>query len=101
MESENLIASVTEKGKLFQELLVHPEIISFRGEGLMLAIQLKDFDFNKKVIDRCIENGVIVDWFLHCSDSMRIAPPLTISEIEIRKACNIIVEAIDAITNEN
>jgi acetylornithine/succinyldiaminopimelate/putrescine aminotransferase len=101
MESENLIASVTEKGKLFQELLVHPEIISFRGEGLMLAIQLKDFDFNKKVIDRCIENGVIVDWFLHCSDSMRIAPPLTISEIEIRKACNIIVEAIDAIANEN
>ncbi|MEY2799816.1 MAG: hypothetical protein RI934_804 [Bacteroidota bacterium] len=101
MESENLITSVTEKGKLFQELLVHPEIISFRGEGLMLAIQLKDFDFNKKVIDRCIENGVIVDWFLHCSDSMRIAPPLTISEIEIRKACNIIVEAIDAITNEN
>lgn len=101
MESENLITSVTEKGKLFQELLVHPEIISFRGEGLMLAIQLKDFDFNKKVIDRCIENGVIVDWFLHCSDSMRIAPPLTISEIEIRKACNIIVEAIDAIANEN
>lgn len=101
MESENLIASVLEKGKLFQELLVHPEIISFRGQGLMLAIQLKDFDFNKKVIDRCIENGVIVDWFLHCSDSMRIAPPLTISEIEIRKACNIIVEAIDAIANEN
>ena len=101
MESENLIESVTEKGKLFQELLVHPEIISFRGEGLMLAIQLKDFEFNKKVIDRCIENGVIVDWFLHCSDSMRIAPPLTISEIEIRKACKIIIEAIDAIANEN
>lgn len=101
MESENLIESVTEKGKRFQELLVHPEIISFRGEGLMLAIQLKDFDFNKKVIDRCIENGIIVDWFLHCSDSMRIAPPLTISEIEIRKACKIIIEAIDAIANEN
>lgn len=101
MESENLIETVTEKGKLFQELLVHPEIISFRGEGLMLAIQLKDFDFNKKAIDRCIENGVIVDWFLHCSDSMRIAPPLTIREIEIRKACKIIIEAIDAIANEN
>lgn len=101
MESENLIESVTEKGKLFQELLVHPEIISFRGEGLMLAIQLKDFDFNKKAIDRCIENGVIVDWFLHCSDSMRIAPPLTIREIEIRKACKIIIEAIDTIANEN
>ena len=101
METENLISSVIEKGKRFQELLVHPEIISFRGQGLMLAIQLKDFDFNKKVIDRCIENGVIVDWFLHCSDSMRIAPPLTISEIEIVKACKIIIDAIDSISKEN
>ena len=101
MEKENLISSVIEKGKRFQELLVHPEIISFRGQGLMLAIQLKDFDFNKKVIDRCIENGVIVDWFLHCSDSMRIAPPLTISEIEIVKACKIIIDAIDSISKEN
>lgn len=101
METENLISSVIEKGKRFQELLVHPEIISFRGQGLMLAIQLKDFDFNKKVIDRCIENGVIVDWFLHCNDSMRIAPPLTISEIEIVKACKIIIDAIDSISKEN
>ena len=101
MEKENLISSVIEKGKRFQELLVHPEIISFRGQGLMLAIQLKDFDFNKKVIDKCIENGVIVDWFLHCSDSMRIAPPLTISEIEIVKACKIIIDAIDSISKEN
>ncbi len=101
METENLISSVIEKGKRFQELLVHPEIISFRGQGLMLAIQLKDFDFNKKVIDKCIENGVIVDWFLHCSDSMRIAPPLTISEIEIVKACKIIIDAIDSISKEN
>lgn len=101
MEKENLISSVIEKGKRFQELLVHPEIISFRGQGLMLAIQLKDFDFNKKVIDKCIENGVIVDWFLHCNDSMRIAPPLTISEIEIVKACKIIIDAIDSISKEN
>lgn len=101
METENLISSVIEKGKRFQELLVHPEIISFRGQGLMLAIQLKDFNFNKKVIDKCIENGVIVDWFLHCSDSMRIAPPLTISEIEIVKACKIIIDAIDSISKEN
>jgi acetylornithine/succinyldiaminopimelate/putrescine aminotransferase len=101
LESENLIESVIDKGNLFKTLLIHPEIIGVRGQGLMLAVQLKDFEFNKKVIDECIENGLIVDWFLHCDDSMRIAPPLTISSEEIQSACAIILAAIEKISNKN
>jgi len=101
LESENLIESVIDKGNLFKTLLIHPEIIAVRGQGLMLAMQLKDFEFNKKVIDECIENGLIVDWFLHCDDSMRIAPPLTISTEEIQSACAIILAAIEKISNKN
>jgi acetylornithine/succinyldiaminopimelate/putrescine aminotransferase len=101
LESENLIESVIDKGNLFKTLMIHPEIIGVRGQGLMLAVQLKDFEFNKKVIDECIENGLIVDWFLHCDDSMRIAPPLTISSEEIQSACAIILAAIEKISNKN
>ncbi len=101
LESENLIESVIDKGNLFKTLLIHPEIIAFRGQGLMLAIQLKDFEFNKRVIDECIENGLIVDWFLHCDDSMRIAPPLTISTEEIQSACGIILTAIEKMASQN
>lgn len=101
LESENLIESVIEKGDLFKSLLIHPEIIAVRGQGLMLAMQLKDFEFNKKVIDECIENGLIVDWFLHCGDSMRIAPPLTISTEEIKSACAIILAALEKISAKN
>ncbi len=101
LESENLIESVIDKGNLFKTLLIHPEIIGVRGQGLMLAVQLKDFEFNKRVIDECIENGLIVDWFLHCDDSMRIAPPLTISTEEIQSACAIILAAIEKIYNKN
>ncbi len=93
--NENLIESVEAKSKLFHQLLVHRTIKEVRGKGLMLAIELESFEFNKKVIDRCIENGVVVDWFLHCSNSMRIAPPLIITEDEIRKACEVILEAIN------
>ena len=46
------------------------------------------------MIDRCIENGIITDWFLHCSDAMRLAPPLIITKEQIRHACNVIIEAI-------
>jgi len=91
---ENLCEPVEEKGELFRSLLIHPAIKEIRGKGLMLAIELENFALNKKIIDRCIANGVIVDWFLHCSNSMRIAPPLVITADEISKACVVILEAI-------
>jgi len=92
--NEQLIGAVDEKEALFRELLVHPQIKDIRGKGLMLAIEFEHFDLNKKIIDRCIENGIITDWFLHCSNSMRIAPPLIITHEQIEKACTVILEAI-------
>lgn len=93
--NDNLVEQVDAKAALFRELLIHPAIKEFRGKGLMVAIELESFELNKKIIDRCIENGVVVDWFLHCSNSMRIAPPLIVKEDEIRKACAVILEAIE------
>ncbi len=95
IQSEKLVDAVEQKGAIFRKLLVHPGIREVRIIGLMIAVEFKDFDFNKKIIDRCIEHGIITDWFLHCDHSMRIAPPLIITENEIEKACNVIIEAID------
>ena len=92
---EKLASQVQEKENLFRQLLRHPAIKEVRGKGLMLAIELENFQLNKKIIDRCIENGVVVDWFLHCSNSMRIAPPLIISDDQINKACAVIIGAIN------
>ncbi|MDB5089044.1 MAG: aspartate aminotransferase family protein [Mucilaginibacter sp.] len=92
--NEKLIVDVAEKETLFKSLLIHPAIKEVRGKGLMLAAEFESFELNKKIIDRCIENGVITDWFLHCSNSMRIAPPLIITHDEIKKACNVILEAV-------
>jgi acetylornithine/succinyldiaminopimelate/putrescine aminotransferase len=92
--NENLPDAVAEKEVQFRKMLVHPAIKEVRGKGLMLAIELESFELNKKIIDRCIENGVITDWFLHCSNAMRIAPPLIITHHEIKKACEVILEAI-------
>lgn len=92
---EELIKDVPQKENLFRELLVHPKIKEVRGKGLMLGIQLSNFDQVENVSKRCVENGVIVDWFLHCETTLRVAPPLIITEEEIRKACAVILEAID------
>ncbi|QJD94712.1 aspartate aminotransferase family protein [Mucilaginibacter robiniae] len=93
--NDNLVEQVASKEALFKERLNHPAIKQIRGKGLMLAAELESFEFNKKVIDRCIEQGVITDWFLHCSNSMRIAPPLIINQQQIEQACSIITEAIE------
>lgn len=92
---EDLVSGVAEKEALIRQLLVHPAIKQIRGSGLMLAVELENFDINKKIIDRCIANGVITDWFLHCSNAMRLAPPLIITSTQIKEACSIILEAIN------
>ncbi len=92
---EDLMKAIPEKEQLFRELLQHPEIKEVRGKGLMLGIQLSSFNQVESVSKRCVENGIIVDWFLHCETALRVAPPLIITSDEIRKACAVILEAID------
>jgi len=91
---EKLMDTVGEKEKLFQSLLVHPAISSIRSCGLWLAVQFDSFETNKRVIDACIADGVLSDWFLFAADCLRISPPLNISEEEIRTACEVIVRSI-------
>jgi len=88
------IAEVAEKEKLFHTLLVHPAIKSITGKGLMLALEFDSFEQNKRIIDRCIENGLITDWFLFAPHKMRISPPLIITPEEIKTACDIILSCI-------
>ncbi|GAB3014230.1 aspartate aminotransferase family protein [Spirosoma pulveris] len=98
IQTEKLHEQAETKGQLFRQLLTHPAIREVRGKGLMLAVEFDSFDVLKPVIDRAILGGVITDWFLFCNNSMRIAPPLVITEEEIRKACAVILEAIEYVT---
>ncbi len=86
---------VAAKEKLFKELLVHPAIINVRSSGLLIAVEFKSFEFNKKIIDYCLDNGVLTDWFLFAPHCLRIAPPLTISADDIKFACAVIMQAIE------
>jgi acetylornithine/succinyldiaminopimelate/putrescine aminotransferase len=93
---ENLINDVEIKESLFKKYLQHPEIKEIRGKGLMLSIQLSSFEQVEYVSNYCSDKGIIIDWFLHCDTAMRIAPPLIISEEEIKIACTIVLEALDS-----
>ena len=91
---EKLFSKAKQKSELFLKLLKHPKIKEVRVKGLLIAIELNDAETNHKAISNCIKNGVITDWFLFAPHCMRIAPPLIISDEEIKFACEIILKAL-------
>ena len=92
----DLISQVWEKEALFRSLLVHPDIVGLRSAGLWMAVDLGSAERVQRTIQYCLKQGVITDWFLFNDHSLRIAPPLTIEEPEIRKACEVLLAGIDA-----
>ena len=92
---EGLPNGVAEKERLLKERLQHPLIKSLHTFGLWAAVEFESFDQCKKIIDTCIQNGVLTDWFLFASNCLRISPPLTITEAELQKACDTILSAIE------
>ena len=93
----NIISTVKEKSALFRELLQHNAIREIRSAGLLMAVEFDSFEINKKIIDACIENGLVTDWFLFADNCMRIAPPLIITEEQIEEACSIILKSINSV----
>ena len=92
--STDIMQEVAEKEQLFRTYLKHPKIKEIRGKGLMLAIEFEDEALAKKVVEKCLKKGLILFYFLFTKTAIRITPPLTISEDEITKGCNIIKEIL-------
>ncbi|MBL4623703.1 MAG: aspartate aminotransferase family protein [Flavobacteriales bacterium] len=101
IEEESLLSSVEEKGKLFSELLgKHSLVKEVRQIGLMLAIELENFEIVQKVVNGCLDKGVIGFWFISCNNSFRLAPPLTITEEEIKEGCAVIIEVMNKLLGD-
>jgi acetylornithine/N-succinyldiaminopimelate aminotransferase len=93
---EQLAELCNKKSTLFKSELSHPLISEVRGEGLLLAVKLIDPEYIHYVIANATDFGLILDYFLFCDDAFRIAPPLTISEDEIKKASVKVKQLLDA-----
>jgi acetylornithine/succinyldiaminopimelate/putrescine aminotransferase len=88
------VGEVARKESLFHRLLVHPSIRSVRSAGLLIAVEFDSFEQNRRIIDACIGAGLLTDWYLFAPQCLRIAPPLSITDELIEKACSIILSAI-------
>ena len=78
--SERLTEQADAKGALYESLLAgHPLVREIRRTGLL----------------RAIDRGLMTEWFLFHDTAMRIAPPLTITDAEIRESCEILLEVLN------
>jgi len=95
MLNSNLIAATLEKEKLFRKLLVHPKIKAIRGKGLMLALIMEDTKTAQTLVKKCLEEGVLLFFLLFEPKAVRISPPLTISDKQIKKACKTLIKVLN------
>ena len=98
MLEHQILEGINEKGLLLHDLLIdHPLVQEIRYRGLFFAIEMGSAEIVQQVVEACLEKGLITFWFLSCPNAFRLAPPLVISESEIRKAAKEIREVMDSI----
>ena len=91
----NCIEQVKKKEQLLHQYLKHPAITSLTSAGLWASIGFDSFETNLAVVQQCLANGLITDWFLFAPERMRIAPPLVITDEELIAACKTVVRSIN------
>lgn len=92
--ASSLIQQVKAKEQLFLELLRHPAIVEVRSAGLWMAVELESFEAVQAAIRYCLQQGLVTDWFLFNNRALRIAPPLIITEEQVRRACGVILAGL-------
>ncbi|UBM61955.1 aspartate aminotransferase family protein [Candidatus Sulfidibacterium hydrothermale] len=93
---EKLHEKAQAKGRLFVKWLEgHPLVKTIRQIGLMLAVELKDEETTNKVVHEMYKQGLIIDRFLFHDKAFRIAPPLTITEEEVKMIASKILDSFN------
>jgi acetylornithine/N-succinyldiaminopimelate aminotransferase len=93
----NLTKKAKDKEHVIRKMLSHPMYAKISGKGLMLAVELDDQETCFKIVQKSLDKGLLIDWFLYAPHKLRIAPPLIITDEEIQFACNTLNQIADEI----
>ena len=97
LKNSDLIKETLRKERLIRNYLQHPSIKEIRGKGLMLAAMVETSEIASQIILKCMEKGLLLFWLLFEGKAIRITPPLTISDDELKKGCEIIIDVINEV----
>ena len=100
LKTEINLAEVERLGLLIENKLhSHKSIKAIRRIGLMFAFDMESGEIVTKLVEKCMEKGLITFWFLSNPHSFRLSPPLNITEDQVNEATKLILEALDEISN--
>lgn len=84
IEKEKLLIKTKNQSEDIRKRLENlPNIKEVRGLGKYFAFELEQPDKIEKVVENCIENGIITYWFLFNHNSLSFIPPLTINDEQL------------------
>ena len=92
---EDLPARALQIEERVRATLAHRLIHDLRGRGALLGMDLIDPTTTERVVQRCLQRGVLLSWTLHSNTLVRLAPPLTIPFEVLDTALGIIIESLD------
>ena len=95
LTSSNLIKQVPAKSKIFLEELDHPQLKEIRAVGFLIAIDLGSEEKVQQIVQHAREHHVLIDWFLYDAQSIRLSPPLIITEEQIKEVCRVLRKGFD------
>ncbi|MEL6250620.1 MAG: aspartate aminotransferase family protein [Bacteroidota bacterium] len=97
IQKEKLLERVPILENILRSKLQHPAIKVLRGTGMMYAVLFEDFESCEAIRKEALRMGLLSIGFLNIDNGLRICPPLTITEAELKEACEILLQAIDRV----
>jgi 4-aminobutyrate aminotransferase len=101
IEEQNLLRNARERGEQLKDRLREADsdaVENVRGKGLMVAFDLPSKAFLDRTVRAALERGLLT---LGCGRrSMRLIPPLDVTEREIDLGVGLLLEAIDEVADE-
>jgi len=97
LEKTDIINQVSVKEQQIRTKLKHHLIQEIRGKGLMLALIMKTEAVANQLVLKAKDHNLILFWLLYEKKAVRVTPPLTITDDEIEKGCQIIINILDDI----
>lgn len=98
--SEDLPGKARKSGAIFMEGLEklhqkYPELLTtYRGRGLMIAMEFCDGDMGYEVVFEAFNRKVLLSGSLINAKTIRIEPPLNITEEHVRQALDVLDESM-------
>ena len=92
-------ATATSAAAFAAQIVAHPAVIEHRRVGAMFAFDLASTAEVEKVVNYCLEQGLITFWFLSHPHSFRLSPPLNLEQKDWDFASQVIISALDRLSN--